>query len=134
MWIWLVELSGPAWWLPAPPNFPSLSLADSSAREGLEHESRLGGRPLTLADHLELGSGEVAPLAAPDAVVQLELVGIGVREESGCRLALRRPNFRCLSWLGCVEGEPPAGMARICVRVVHDGMVDVVVGIVASID
>ena len=102
-------------------------------REGLEHESRPGGWPLTLAGHLELGPGGVTPLAAPNAVVQLELVGVGVGEETSCRLALRRPNFCCLCWPGRVEGEPPAGMARICVRVVHDGMIDVVVGIVASI-
>ena len=134
VWIWLVELSGPALWFPAAPNFPALSLANSSAREGLEHESRLGGRPLTLADHLELGSGEVAPLAAPDAVVQLELVGVGVREEPGCRLALCRPNLRCLSWLGGVEGESPTGMACIGVRIAHNGVIDVVVRVVALVD
>ena len=127
-------LGGPALWFPSSPNFPSLSLADRAAREGLELESRFGSRPLALADHLELGSGEVAPLAAPDAVVQLEFVGVGVREETSCRLACRRPNFLCLSWPGGVESESSTGMACIGVRITHNGVIDVVVRVVALVD
>ena len=126
-------LGGPALWFPSSPNFPSLSLADRAAREGLERESRFGSRPLALAVHLELGSGEVAPLAAPDAVVEFELVRVGVREETSCRLAFRRPNFLRLCWPGGVERKSPTGMASIRVRISHNGVVDVVVWVVASV-
>ena len=99
-----------------------------------EDEGRFGRRPFPGAAQLKLGPGELTPPTAPNAIMQLEVVGVGVREEPGRRLALCRPNLRRLSWFGGVERESPTGMACISVWITHNGVIDMVMRVVTLVD